>query len=258
MLDAQERAADRQRQFIDDASHELRTPLTTLSAEIDLALRRPRSAQEYEQALRRIATDAGRLTALADALLTLGALGSSTPHAEDVSVRTLLDNAAHRARSQLEEDSDRSITVLDDARLMLHADGDMLDRALGNAVDNAVRYGAGEITISATARSGSALALTVHDDGGGIPAEFLPHAAERFRQAHPSRTGPGAGLGLALVDAIVTAHGGQLRICSDGRHHLRPTSHPELAAIPCDHPETGTAITLLLSCTGEPALQLEF
>jgi signal transduction histidine kinase len=253
MLDGIERAADRQRQFIDDASHELRTPLTTLAAEIDLALRRKRSAEDYEAALLRIQSDAGHLIRLAEALLALGALGSSTPNAEDVPARRPLETAAERARSQLAGDPERPVTVHDDERLTLHADVTMLDRALGNAVDNAVRHGAGEIAISAASRSPSALSLTVHDAGGGMPEEFLPHAAERFRQALPSRTGPGAGLGLALVDAIVTAHSGQLRICSSGRHHRRPTSHPELDQLACAHPETGTTITLLLPRVRVPA-----
>jgi signal transduction histidine kinase len=244
MLDAQERAAERQRQFIDDASHELRTPLTTLAAEIDPALRRPRSAEEYERALRRIATDTDALVALAEALLTLGALGSSTPHARDVPARELLEAAARRARSQL--DGGRAVAVRDDAGTALHADAGLLERALGNAVDNAVRYGAGTVTISASTTAAPATLLAVHDDGDGIPPDFLPHAAERFRQAEASRSGAGSGLGLALIDAIVTAHAGQLRICSAGHHHRRPTTRAELADIVCVHPEAGTTISILL------------
>jgi signal transduction histidine kinase len=125
----------------------------------------------------------------------------------------------------------------------VHADARLLDLALGNLVDNAVRYGAGTITLTAADRVG-AIALSVHDDGPGIAADFLPHAAERFRQDERSRTGAGAGLGLSLVEAIVTAHGGQLRICSAGRHHL--TTPTALSAVPCAHPETGTTATVLL------------
>src|SRR5262249_28790155 len=102
MLDAQERAAARQHEFIDDASHELRTPLTTLSAEIELALRRPRTAAEYEQTLQRLAADASQLVELAETLLTLGALGSATPHARQLAAADLLDVAADRGRAQLE------------------------------------------------------------------------------------------------------------------------------------------------------------
>lgn len=135
--------------------------------------------------------------------------------------------------------------VLDGADSILHADEQLLERALGNAVDNAVRYGAGDITLSAREQD-AAVVLAVHDEGAGMLPDFLPHAAERFRQEDPSRSGAGAGLGLSLIDAIVTAHGGQLRICAGGHHHTRPSPHPELAKVPCAQPETGTTISLLL------------
>ena len=120
----------------------------------------------------------------------------------------------------------------------------LLERALGNAVDNAVGYGSGDITLSAHEQEGAAV-LAVHDDGPGMRPEFLPHAAERFRRDDSSRAGSGAG--LSLIDAIATAHGGQLRICAGGHHHLQPSPHPELAKVPCSHTETGTTISLLLA-----------
>jgi two-component system OmpR family sensor kinase len=241
MLDAQERSAQRQQQFIDDASHELRTPLTTLMAEIDLALRKPRSAREYEQTLQRLGTNTTQLVELAETLLALGALGSTTPDARDVSARATLEAAARRARSQL--DDSRVVQIDVPEALTVRADARLLDLALGNLVDNAVRYGAGTVTLTA-AHQASAIALAVHDGGPGIAPDFLPHAVERFRQDERSRTGAGAGLGLSLVEAIVTAHGGQLRLCSAGSHHL--VAHPSLSSVPCRHPETGTTATVLL------------
>ena len=241
MLDAQERAAERQQQFIDDASHELRTPLTTLSLEIEYALRKPRTAEEYEDALRRMANSSGELVELAEALLALGALGSATPNASELVLADALQAAANRARKQTE----RTVDVQVPATLTAHADAGLLDRALGNLVDNAVRYGDGAITLSAAA-AGGATVIAVHDEGTGMAPEFLPHAAERFRQHESSRSGQGAGLGLSLVDAIATAHGGQLRICSAGQHHPRPAARAELTAIPCRHPESGTTMSLLL------------
>lgn len=249
MLDAQERAAERQQQFIDDASHELRTPLSTLSAEIDLAMRKPRTVEEHEATLRRLATDASQLTELAETLLTLGALSSATPDATDMNARDVIATAARRGRSQLDSDCPRTVEVVAPASLVVHADRALLDRALGNLVDNAIRYGDGAIVISGArlARFPEAAAvLSVHDEGAGITPEFLGHAAERFRQDESSRSGPGAGLGLALVDAILAAHGGQLRICSGGLHHHQPSSHPSLAEVPCAHPDLGTTVSLLL------------
>jgi two-component system OmpR family sensor kinase len=138
------------------------------------------------------------------------------------------------------------VIVEDGEDLTVHVDADLLDRALGNAVDNAVRYGAGTITLAARAAGGLAV-LTVHDQGKGMAAEFLPHAAERFSQHETSRSGRGAGLGLSLVDAIVTAHSGQLRICSNGTHHFQPTPRPDLTRVPCTHAAAGTTITILLA-----------
>lgn len=253
MLDAQQQAAERQRQFIDDASHELRTPLSTLSAEIDLGLRKPRSVEEHEATLRRLATDTEQLVALAETLLTLGALGSSAPAAEGVPAREALATAARRARGQIDADHPRTVDVEAAPALQVHADPALLDRALGNLVDNAVRYGAGTISLRARWASDGvrAAVLTVHDEGVGVRPEFLPHAAERFRQDEPSRSGSGAGLGLSLVDAIVAAHGGQLRICSAGHHHRQPTASPDLARIGCEHPLTGTTVTVLLPSGSE-------
>jgi signal transduction histidine kinase len=251
MLDAQERAAERQQQFIDDASHELRTPLSTLSAEIDLALRKPRTAEEHEATLRRLGSGTTQLAELAETLLTLGALGSATPNARDLDAREVLNAAALRARGRL---AARPIEVQAPDDLAFPADPGLLERALGNLVDNAVRYGAGTILLTA-APADAATALAVHDDGAGMSPGFLAHAAERFRQDESSRTGAGAGLGLSLVDAIVTAHGGQLRICARGHHHLQPSASAELARIVCRHPETGTTVSLLLpSITGHDGL----
>jgi two-component system, OmpR family, sensor kinase len=246
MVGALERSAERQQQFIDDASHELRTPLTTLSAEIDLALRKPRTAEEHEATLRRLATNTENLVALAETLLTLGALGNTTPNAKVIPAEPLLKAAARRARGQLGERSNRTVDVRATDDLTLHADEALLDRALGNIVDNAVRHGAGNITLSTERCLAPPVAvITIHDQGT-INPDFLDHAAERFRQDESSRSSAGAGLGLSLVDAIAIAHGGQLRICSAGHHHHQPSPHIGLAQLPCAHPEDGTTISLLL------------
>ncbi|HEY0363482.1 MAG TPA: ATP-binding protein [Solirubrobacteraceae bacterium] len=249
MLAAQERSAERQQQFIDDASHELRTPLSTLAAEVELALRKPRTAEAHEATLRRIATDTTQLVELAEELLALGALGSTLPAAASIPARELLEAAARRARGQLDTERSRRVSVQVPDGLVTHGDPALLGRALGNIVDNAVRYGNGGITLDGAALDDHpipACLYSVHDDGPGMPADFLPHAAERFRQDQSSRAGPGAGLGLSLVDAIMTAHHGQLRICSAGHHHHQPTAEIALARVPCRHPDDGTTVSLLL------------
>ncbi|MFN8121879.1 MAG: HAMP domain-containing sensor histidine kinase [Thermoleophilia bacterium] len=248
MLDAQERSAERQRRFVDDASHELRTPLTTLSAEVDLALRKPRDTGEYEAALRRVRDGVDRLNGLAETLLTMGALGASPPDARPFPVADALRTAVARASAQLPPE--RAVTSTCPEGLQVTADARLLDMALGNLVDNAVRHGAGTVTVSAEPVPG-AVALWVHDEGPGIAPEFVPQAARRFRRAEVSRSSPGSGLGLALAEGVAEAHGGSLRVCSGAVHH-----HPGGDAPPCRHPGTGTTVTLLLLKPPGPAVVL--
>ena len=244
MIDALERAADRQKNFIDDASHELRTPLAALNAEIAVALRKQRTPKEYEASLRRLAATTMQLTDLTETLLSLGALGSAIPTLEPLPARELVAHAVARARTQLH--TEKRTVQTDTPGIVVRGDRVLLESALGNLVDNAVRHGHGNITLSALAGThDSYVTLSVHDEGS-IDASFISHAAERFRQGQKSRASGGAGLGLALVDAIAVAHGGQLRICSGGTHHGQPASTAWIGRIACAHPATGTTVTLLL------------
>ncbi|WP_238011434.1 ATP-binding protein [Dactylosporangium sp. AC04546] len=239
MLTALDTALERERRFVSDASHELRTPLTLLAAELELALRRPRPAAELEEALRAAATDTAGLIALADTLLAVGvqpAPGPATP-ATDLSITLAPIVQRYRNAADL---TDTTLSADLDATPPVRIDPARLERIVTNLLDNAVRHGAPPITVTTATTDGYAR-LTVHDTGPGMPAEFLPHAAERFARADAARTTPGTGLGLSLVDAIVIAHGGQLRWCSGTAHH-----HPQPTQIPCTHPGTGTTITVLL------------
>jgi signal transduction histidine kinase len=85
-----------------------------------------------------------------------------------------------------------------------------MEQALANLVDNALRYGAGPVELAAR-NSGSELELSVRDHGPGFPPDLLAHAFERFTRGDAGRSTAGAGLGLAIVEAIATAHGGQVR-----------------------------------------------
>ncbi|MEV4138454.1 HAMP domain-containing sensor histidine kinase [Dactylosporangium sp. NPDC049742] len=245
MLAALDAALERERRFVSDASHELRTPLTLLAAELELALRRPRPAAELEEALRAAAADTAGLIALADSLLDVGvqpAPAAGTPPTD--LARTVAPTVRrHRTAAGLTDDAVR--TDLGPAP-PVRIDPGRVDRILTNLLDNALRHGAAPVTVAVSTTDGW-VRLTVHDAGPGMPAEFLPHAAERFARADAARTTPGTGLGLSLVDAIVTAHGGWLRWCSAAEHH-----HPQPTGVPCTHPGTGTTITVLLPAAPEP------
>jgi signal transduction histidine kinase len=251
MLDAQDRAATAQRQFLADASHELRTPLAVITSQIELALRRPRSAGELGRTLADLGEDAARLSHLADQLLSLeraGARGASEDSRQLTRLGEALSTALGHTRSRL-HDTGRQVS-LDDGGLGDTATDERVTQVLTNLLDNAVTHGVGDIHVAATLGRPTAepdrplLRITVGDHGPGIPADFLPHTVDRFRRADPARTTSGTGLGLAIIHAHVVGLNGELRLCSAGHHHRYPPVRYPTAA--CDHPDDGTTATVLL------------
>jgi two-component system OmpR family sensor kinase len=208
MLDRLEAALAQERRFVSDASHELRTPLALLRTELELALRRPRSAGELRAALASAAEETERLSRLAEDLLVLArADGGGLPvNPEPVAAAQLLAEVTERFGAQAAE-AGRAIDLEAEDRLEVVVDRLRASQALGNLVDNALRHGRGRIRLVARRADGRA-ELHVQDEGPGFPPEFLDHAFERFSRADPARQGPGAGLGLAIVGVIAHAHGG--------------------------------------------------
>jgi signal transduction histidine kinase len=208
MLGRLEAAFEHERRFVDDASHELRTPLSLLRTELELALRHPRSREELEQALRSAAEDAERLSRLAEDLLLFARFdqGRLPLRRETLDVRELLDDVAARHETRA-RGAGRELRVEAPDGLRLHGDAVRLEQAVGNLVENAFLYGAGEIVLSARLRDGR-VELHVTDEGPGVPPDFLPRAFDRFSRADEARGRGGTGLGLAIVGLIARAHDG--------------------------------------------------
>ncbi|HET9543966.1 MAG TPA: sensor histidine kinase, partial [Gaiellaceae bacterium] len=147
---------------------------------------------------------------LAEDLLVLAATedGDLPVRGAPVDARELMEEVADRfaARAQA---AGRELRVRA-ARSVLHADRARLQQALGNLVDNALRHGAGRIVLDATAVGGCTV-LSVSDEGPGFPPGFEGRAFERFSRGDEARSSGGAGLGLAIVDAVARAHGGEAR-----------------------------------------------
>jgi signal transduction histidine kinase len=119
----------------------------------------------------------------------------------------VLDAVSERYR-QAATRAERRLVVDPDGGEVIHADPVRLQRAIANLLDNALRYGRGTIALTASA-SGGQVEVHVTDEGPGFPEEFLALAFERFSRAERARGRGGAGLGLAIVDAIARAHGGE-------------------------------------------------
>ncbi len=203
-----EEALAREQRFVADASHELRTPLALLKAELELALRRPRSAAELEQAVRSAAAEVDGLARLADDLLVLARSARDEPWLEPATedARELLGRVAARFERSAAE-AGRELHVDCPAGLSVLADGARVEQALASVVENALRHGGGAIELTAVEHDGT-VELHVTDEGGGFPPSFLPRAFERFSRADEARSRGGIGLGLAIAGAIARGHGG--------------------------------------------------
>ncbi|MGZ6728078.1 MAG: sensor histidine kinase [Gaiellaceae bacterium] len=208
MLARLEAAIAHERRFVADASHELRTPLALLKTELEVALRRRRTREELEQALRSASEETDRLTRLAEDLLLIARSdsGELPVRRERVAAAEVLSDVARRFHG-LAAEKGRLLEIVPPDGLLLDADPVRLEQALGNLVDNALAYGAGRIVLSAEPR-GELVALHVEDEGPGFAHDFIPGAFDRFSRSDEARSGGGSGLGLSIVDLIAEAHGG--------------------------------------------------
>jgi heavy metal sensor kinase len=207
-----------QRRFVADASHELRSPLSNLRGNVEVALRRPRAADEYRETLAAALGEIERMTRLTNALLTLSRIDAGqldlmlTPCELSAIAADAVNGLAARA-------GQRGICVRLEAHdaLEVEGDADRLRAVLDNLLDNALRYApeGSEIVVTARRENGTA-AVTVRDEGPGLSREDQAHVFERFFRADRSRArnSGGAGLGLAIAMALVEAHQGRLTVQS--------------------------------------------
>jgi signal transduction histidine kinase len=206
MLARLEAALQHERRFVSDASHELRTPLALLRAELELALRRPRSAAELELAVRSAAEETERLSRLAEDLLLIARAdqGALPIRRETVPAADVLATVA--GRFALRASAHGQIVEVEPTDAMLDADPLRVEQALGNLVDNALAHGGAVVTLGARERGG-VVELHVTDDGPGFPEDFVDRAFDRFSRADDARGRGGTGLGLSIVALIAAAHG---------------------------------------------------
>jgi two-component system OmpR family sensor kinase len=216
-LAARHASETRVRQFLADASHELRTPLAAIRGYAELTRRgRETVPPDLAHAMRRVESEATRMTTLVDDLLLLARLDSGRPlnqDAVDLS-RVLVDavSDAHAAGPEHRWDlavPDQPVTVTGDTA--------RLHQVLANLLTNARNHTppGTTVTVSLARYYGHAL-LSVADDGPGIPASLMPEVFERFARGDTSRSraAGSTGLGLAIVAAVVEAHGGVIDVAS--------------------------------------------
>lgn len=219
MLERLQNVLEAQRRFMADVAHELKTPLTVIKGNVEVTLKKDRSAEEYREVLIGNLAQVERLITLTRPLLTLARFAGDrppvtlTPLALEPLLKDLIGELAVLAE-------DRRITLTLDARSVPPVMGDegWLRHLLINLLDNALRYtpSGGTVTVL-LGHMGEQVTIAVKDTGSGIAPEHVPHLFERFYRAEQARdrNSGGSGLGLAIVREIATAHGGTVRVESD-------------------------------------------
>jgi two-component system, OmpR family, sensor histidine kinase MprB len=207
MLAALESSRDQQRQLVADASHELRTPLTAIRANIELLERAPELPDRERAAV--LTSARGQLedlTVLVGDLVDLARPGGERPAEppEDVRLDELVAAAVQRARRHA-PDTPFALTA---EPCVVRGRRPGLARAVGNLLDNAVKWSPPEAPVEITVRDGE---ITVRDHGPGIAPQDLPHVFDRFYRAPSARGLPGSGLGLAIVKHVADDHRGTVK-----------------------------------------------
>lgn len=203
--------------FSANLAHELRTPINNLMGEAEVALGQERTPEEYRHLLVSATEEYARLARLVDNLLFLARTDAALPPAgrEPVEARTSVEQVRDYYAALAE---DRDIALTCDGSARVPADPQLLQRAVGNLVSNALRHTAagGRVTILLDEKGDNA-EIAVADTGAGIPADELPRVFERFYRAAGSRSShpEGSGLGLAIVRSIMELHGGGAEIESE-------------------------------------------
>ncbi len=238
-LTARQESETRVRQFVADASHELRTPLASIRGYAELTRRATGSREAPEpdpvtrHALGRIESEADRMTGLVEDLLLLARLDSGRPLSYGSTdllplvVDAISDARAADQGAPGQDARHRWRLELPAEPVTVRADPDRFQQVLVNLLANARTHTPPGTTVTVSVRppvrAGGRVTLEVRDDGPGIPAELLPHVFERFARGDASRSrGAGTGtatgstgLGLAIVQAVVSAHGGSVRVDSE-------------------------------------------
>lgn len=219
VMDRFQRSAESQQSFCDIAAHEMKTPLTVLQGNLEVALLKARTAEEYREALINNLEQVGRLIALTRSLLTLAKFTSGKPpvHLVPLALEPMIQDMVDELTLLAD---DRQITLAFESQTIpaVLGDAQWLKLALINLLGNALHYtpSGGAVTIRLQA-DGEGVAVSVEDTGHGIEPEHLPHLFQRFYRTDWARAkdSGGTGLGLSIVKEIAEAHGGSISVTSE-------------------------------------------
>jgi signal transduction histidine kinase len=201
-------------QVSSDIAHDLRTPLTRLRQRIELARRRESTTSGLHDALDGAIRDVDVILETFSALLRIAQIGAGTRRAgfTSVALSPLLDSLIEAYQPVVEEGQQTLIGKVIPG-LFVHGDRELLTQLFANLIENAINHTPAGTRISVEARSsGGKVVALVADNGPGIPAALRQKVLQRFYRMEASRTTPGSGLGLSLVDAVASVHGAAFKL----------------------------------------------
>ena len=207
---------DQQRRVFEDLSHQMKTPLAVMRGELEVALKKKRSAGDYEQILASSLEEVERMAAIVENLLKLARFDAQEMHFDPTVFR--LHDCLDDLLAQVEKLAESRQVILDlscPPELELRADRFKLEQALLNLLDNAIKYALPKTIVTLGAHpTPDGVLLRVHDHGSVIPPEELPQVFDRFWRSRSTMREKGYGLGLSIVKALVEVHGGTVEVAS--------------------------------------------
>jgi signal transduction histidine kinase len=216
MLDHIQSLINEMKEVTDNVAHDIKSPVTRIRGLAEVTLNAERSLDEYQNMAVSTIEECDRLLKMVNTMLEISEdeAGVGSLSFSEVNISALVNDACDLFHP-LAEDNGLYVEVNTSAQCLLQGDKSKLQRVIVNLLDNAIKYTPprGKIIVSVEEVDKKVI-ISVHDTGMGISSEDLPHIFDRFFRADKSRSVPGAGLGLSLVQAIVRRHRGEIKVSS--------------------------------------------